>query len=160
MTALGASFSWLYPRVVSLEHSSAPAARLRETPRREAPIVIESLHDWRIRPVSPLPRSRNLFAFGAPAPKPVVVERREAPPTLSEAAPSLPPPPMLSLVGLAEDAETSGMTRTAIISGSGQLFIVKDGDAVTSRYRVASVSNGVVDLTDLQGGTTLRLVLK
>ena len=39
--------------------------------------------------------------------------------------------------------------RTAIISGDGQLFMVKEGEKVTPRYRVAKISADVVELLDL-----------
>ena len=39
--------------------------------------------------------------------------------------------------------------RTAIISGEGQLYMVKEGEAVTPRYRVAKISADVVELVDL-----------
>ena len=37
----------------------------------------------------------------------------------------------------------------AFISGGGQLFMVKEGDTVTPRYRVAKISADVVELTDV-----------
>ncbi len=50
--------------------------------------------------------------------------------------------------------------RTAIVSAPGQLFLVKEGQNVTLRYRVAKISADVVELTDLGNGATLRLALK
>jgi hypothetical protein len=67
--------------------------------------------------------------------------------------------PQFTLVGLAEDAGADGPVRTAIISGDGELFVVKEGDAVTSRYRVAKISADVVELTHSGAGTPLRLAL-
>ena len=160
--AFAASFAWLSPGNAPTEDGPASNAHGRELRRHhaESPVAIESLHDWRPRPVAPLPRVRNLFAFGAAVLKHDGVEKHvdSAQP---EVIPSLPPAtPALKLIGLAEDSGVSGPTRTAIISGIGQLFVVTEGDPVTSRYRVASVSPGMVDLTDLQTGGTLRLVFK
>jgi hypothetical protein len=159
--ACGASFAWLSPRNAPPEDGPTSNAHVREVRRHhaESPVAIESLHDWRPRLVAPLPRPRNLFAFGAAVPKHDVAEKPPVDSAPPEVTPALPPaPPALKLVGLAEDTGPSEPTRTAIISGAGQLFVVTEGDAVTSRYRVASVSPGMVDLTDLQTGGTLRLV--
>jgi hypothetical protein len=67
------------------------------------------------------------------------------------------------LIGVAEDTTTDGLVRTAIISGPGQLYVVKEGDRVTSRYRVARISPDVVELDDLArigDASVLRLALK
>ena len=62
-----------------------------------------------------------------------------------------PAPPALKLSGIAEDATPDGLVRTAILSGFGQLFLAKEGDNVTERYRVVQISSDVVELTDLDG---------
>jgi hypothetical protein len=169
MAAIAASAAWLGPR--STPPDRAPSASrpvtvpIREPSRqhRDQPIAIESLHDWQPRPATPQPRSRNLFAFAA-APRSTRAlpdqARVEAPAPAPVASPSAPPAPLLKLIGLAEDADATGASRTAIISGNGQLFVVTSGDAVTSRYRVTSVSPTLVDLMDLLTGETLRLALK
>ena len=66
----------------------------------------------------------------------------------------------LKLEGLAEDHGDQGPVRTAIISGFGDIFLVKEGDSVTLRYRVAKISADAVDLTDLTDDTPLRLALR
>jgi hypothetical protein len=67
--------------------------------------------------------------------------------------------PALKLVGIADDRQP-GAERTAIISGDdGQLFLVKAGDAVTARYKVARVADDSADLVDA-AGATVRLTLK
>jgi len=123
-------------------------------------VQIARLHD-RLRPDAP-PRqpSRNLFEFTAarqraaqptaPAPKAALTEAPAA------ARPALP----LRLSGIAEDPAEKGPVRTAIITGFGQVFLVKEGDAVTDRYRVSRITADVVELIDTAGSTTLRLALK
>ena len=121
---------------------------------------IARLHE-RLRPTTtPSQPGRNLFTFRA--------ARAQAP------APVAPPPaaaiveapveraalPTLKLAGIAEDAGDDGPVRTAIISGDGQLFMVKEGDAVTLRYRVAKISVDVVELTDLTDNSIRRLALR
>ena len=71
------------------------------------------------------------------------------PPALPDAAPLAPALPSLKLAGIAEDIEADGPIRTAIISGEGQLYMVKEGEAVTPRYRVTKISADVVELVDL-----------
>ena len=64
------------------------------------------------------------------------------------------------LAGIAEDAGADGPVRTAIISGGGQLFMVKEGETVTPRYRVAKISADVVELTDVIDNSVRRLALR
>ena len=66
----------------------------------------------------------------------------------------------MRLSGIAEDATPDGVVRTAIISGFGQLFLAKEGDPVTDRYRVVKISSDVVELTDLADRSTFRLALR
>jgi hypothetical protein len=166
LTAVGAWFVWLTPRTAPSELSPTPHAHVRDLRLAHvAPIVaVESLHDWRPRPVAPMPRARNLFAFGAAAPRRDDAARKlfalTTPPDDVPFAVSPPQAPPFSLVGLAEDPKADQPRRTAVISGGGQLFIVAEGDPVTSRYRVVSISPGTVDLTDLQTGSTFRLAFK
>jgi hypothetical protein len=136
--------------------------------RRGAELAAEvsRLHE-RLRPsATPQQPGRNLFSFVAP--KPQIPPPSEIPPrpALSEAAVVRPAAVPLRLSGIAEDvtpgaAGNPGTTiRTAIISTRGQLFLAKVGENVTARYRVARISSEVVELTDLDGGGVLRLVLK
>ena len=125
---------------------------------------IARLHE-RLRPtVSPHQPGRNLFAFHAatlrampPTPPAPLPEPRAA---LTEAAPPQPAQPSLKLSGIAEDAGPDGPVRLAFIAGEGQLFMVKEGDAVTSRYQVVKISPDVVELIDLGDHTTRRLALR
>ena len=67
---------------------------------------------------------------------------------------------MMKLSGIAEDATADGVVRTAIISAAGQLFLAKEGENVTPRFRVSKISADVVELSDLIDGSALRLALK
>ncbi|MEP7308257.1 MAG: hypothetical protein ABJA98_22365 [Acidobacteriota bacterium] len=120
---------------------------------------IARLHE-NLRP-SAVPRQpgRNLFSF-TPRPVPAPPTPPAPRPALSEPVVPRPIPPVVKLSGIAEDVTAAGVSRTAIISGFGQLFLVKEGDSVTDRYRVAKISSDVVELSDLTGGAVLRLALK
>lgn len=122
-------------------------------------VEVKRLHD-RLRPSDTPVHSRDLFRYAArtSAPAPVATAVPVAP-----AAQDLPLAPIvapLKLEGLAEDRGDQGPVRTAIISGFGDIFLVKEGDNVTSRYRVAKISPDAVELTDLTDSTPLRLALR
>jgi hypothetical protein len=151
------------------------AAATSTTTRRVAPIVpartnvidksgaqlaveIARLHE-RLRPSDTPLQTRDLFRYAArstaPRPAPVLPEPLVQP---TERSANVVSP--LKLVGVAEDPSDAGPARTAIISGFGQLFLVKEGEAVTLRYRVARVSSDAVELTDVGDNSILRLALK
>lgn len=119
---------------------------------------IARLHE-RLRPsATPRSPSRNLFTFrGAPAPTVAAPAPRAA---ITEAPVQAPPLPPLKLSGIAEDEGPDGPVRTAMISLDGQLFLVKEGDPVTPRYKVARISPDVVELTDVTDSSTRRLALR
>jgi len=121
---------------------------------------IERLHD-RLRPTATPRLGRDLFQF---APRPVAVRPLPAPilPAAAPVAVTQPAVPAITLIGVAQDATESGTTRTAIISASGQLFLVKEGDDLTlgaSRYRVRTVSSEAAELS-APDQSILRLALK
>jgi hypothetical protein len=123
-------------------------------------VEVRRLHE-RLRPSDAPLHSRDLFQYaartgpganGRPAAAPV------AAPAPEQAAPEVVAP--LKLEGLAEDQGAAGAVRTAIISGFGEIFLVKEGDNVTLRYRVAKISSEAVELTDLSTNTPLLLALR
>jgi hypothetical protein len=116
----------------------------------------------RLRPTSsPRQPARNLFAFRAGAPRAPQPAFASAPqPALLEAPPVTPALPSLKLAGIAEDTESDGAIRTAIISGEGQLYMVKEGEGVTPRYRVTKITADVVELVDLIDNSVRRLALR
>ncbi len=115
----------------------------------------------RLRPTTPPaePR-RNLFTFRATTP-PAAHDARSTPSSTIEAPAPRISEPALKLAGIAEDDGADGPDRTAIISGEGgQLFMVKQGDPVAGRYRVARISSDAVELADVNAGVVRRLVMK
>jgi lipoprotein-anchoring transpeptidase ErfK/SrfK len=111
----------------------------------------------RQQPVESPQRARDLFRFAAAAPRKTVA----APIVLSvPAEPPAPPPPAFRLIGVAEDNAAGNPVRTAIISAPDQLYVVREGERVTSRYGVARISPDVVELVDTGDSTALRLALK
>jgi hypothetical protein len=121
---------------------------------------VARLHDH-LRPSAvPQQPGRNLFSFST-RPAPVALPL-PAPPkaAVSESVATRPAAPAMKLSGIAEDVTERGVVRTAIISAFGQLFLAKEGDAVTDRYRVVKISSDVAELSDLTDGAVLRIALK
>jgi hypothetical protein len=146
------------PAVASVER-----ARPVELQGAELAAEIARLRE-RLRPTTAPSASRNLFNFSAAGRRevddgsPAAMTPSGAPAVAVRT--SDPPAPRLVLVGLAEDPSDQGPVRTAIVSGFGDIFLVKAGDAVTSRYRVVSVASDGVELSDETSGFTFRLSLK
>jgi hypothetical protein len=121
---------------------------------------IARLHEALRPSAAPRMPGRNLFTFRAApaqampdaAPRPAITEMPPASPVAA--------PPVLKLAGISEDPGENGPLRQAFISAQGQLFIVKEGESVTARYRVARISSEVVELTDLTDNTTRHLALR
>jgi hypothetical protein len=115
---------------------------------------------------APLPESnpRNPFSFGvAPrAPQPRTV--RAAVATLDDeplAVPAAPPPPVLTLMGIAEETTPEGPRRTAVIGGEGDhLFMVREGDLLGGAYKVKKISVDAVELEDVTTKAFRRLALR
>jgi hypothetical protein len=109
--------------------------------------------------LAPIPTgSRNPFRFaGEPPPS----ARLRAPkPTPAPVVPVTPPEPELRLIGVAENQAGDAIERTAIISGLGQLFLVKPGESVTSRYTVVAIGADAVELRDTETGQPRRIGLR
>ncbi len=98
------------------------------------------------------PSTRNPFRFG----KALAVQTRR--PSTAAPAAVVPAPasqqPSLHLSGIA----TEGLKRTAIISGDGQLYLVRVGELVAGLYHVASIESDAVTLSG-DDGSEIRLVL-
>jgi hypothetical protein len=109
---------------------------------------------------APVPQkpSRNPFAFAPREPRfrPAPVEE-----FVSVPPPMAPPEPAIELIGVAESQSPKGVVRTAIISAlSGELFLVKEGEVIATRYRVTGVGADAVELHDLVSGAVRRLALR
>lgn len=162
----GAVAVWLAAAATSNPRPMAPIAPTQPTVVEQSgaalAVEVRRLHE-RLRPTDAPIDSRDLFRYAArsarstpgavaPAPAPI-----EVAPALQDLAPVVAP---LRLEGLAEDRGADGPIRTAVISGFGDFFLVKEGDNVTLRYRVAKISSEAVELTDLTDNSPVRLALR
>jgi len=136
-----------------------PVPPVRVTALDRSSAVLQSeiarLHE-RIGPSASPSRSRDLFRFNLRA------ANRPSHPSAAavEAAPVAKLPPALTLIGIAEDTAESGVVRTAIVSGPGELFLVKAGELIAGRYHVDQVSADAVLLTDTTTSDSTTLALR
>jgi hypothetical protein len=98
------------------------------------------------------PSVRNPFRFAAARPPASSRRGTNAIAAAVMPAPPVTPPPALKLSGIAEDVGPDGPVRTAIVSGMGQLFLVREGDTIAARYRVVRIGSDVIELADPTGG--------
>lgn len=137
-----------------------PPARL-DTSSATLQAEITRLHA-RIGPTAVPEGRRDLFRFSARAPRPTRQAVRRPVDAVPEAAPMpavIPAVPPLALIGVAEDASPDGPVRTAIVSGLGDVFLVKPGESISGRFRVAAVSPASVDIVDITTSVQTTLTL-
>lgn len=123
---------------------------------------VSRLHE-RLAPTIVPSGSRDLFRFSArPAERRrVVASPRPAPSAVAaDAAPAAPPRPALALIGVAEDTDADTLVRTAILSGPGDVYLVKPGDTLRGQFRVEQVSADAVQLTDTASNQRFTLTLR
>ena len=65
--------------------------------------------------------------------------------------------PEITLLGIAEDPTPGGVVRTAILSTSEQLHMVREGEQVALRFLVHRITTGGVELRDLADDTLVSL---
>ena len=139
---------------------SVPPARPTALDRSSAVLQSEvaRLHE-RIGPTVGPSRSRDLFRFNVRAPQRPAPSSRPAA-AVEPAAPVVALRPALKLIGIAEDTSESGVVRTAIVSGPGELFLVKAGELIAGRFHVDQVSADAVLLTDTTTSDSTTLALR
>ena len=149
------------------------ADRTRERARPADPIptaaIAEDVHSQAARlqarmASAPVPESnpRNPFAFGA-TPRSTRDAQPDLRPAAVEAAPAdlVPPPPALTLMGIAEEYVIGGYRRTAVIGGEADaIFMVTEGDRVGDRYKVTKIGADAVELEDVVSKAFRRLALR
>jgi hypothetical protein len=102
---------------------------------------------------------RNPFRFGVPGPGIGTAGDPGEPLPPAEPFVFEPPPPSVSLAGIAEEGTGERVERTAVLSSPAGVLLVREGDVVLGQYRVVRVEGGAVELVTLADGSTLRLTL-
>jgi len=67
--------------------------------------------------------------------------------------------PVVSVAGIAEDQVDGRIQRTAVLSSPAGVLLVREGEEVLGRYRVARIESEAVELVERASGETLRLTL-
>jgi len=160
----GALIAWLAGAATTMRSPSPIAPAVSSVVEQSADALaseIARLHE-RLHPSEPPRRpARNLFTYRGAAAKPLSAPAPAPHPAVIDAPAALAPPqPSLKLAGIGEDDGPDGPIRVAFISGEGQLFMVKEGEMVTPRYRVARISADVVELQDVNDQSLRRLALR
>ena len=143
---------------------AAAAAAARDSGRATTQPTADELNQQasrlieRSRAVQFRPSERNPFQFASPRAR--AMPNAPVPNAQLPAAVAAPPaPPLLSLAGIAEDQTVDGPRRTAIISGAGELYLVREGDSLAGGFTVKSIEADTVVLHD-QSGAELRIFLR
>jgi hypothetical protein len=113
----------------------------------------------------PDPNPRNPFSFGiAPRARRAAIADDAAmvrAAVAEEAVPALPPPPALTLMGIAEETTAAGPRRTAVIAGDGDVIhMVMEGQPVGPRYKVTKIGADAVELEDVLTKGYRRIALR
>lgn len=164
----GALVVWLAAAATSPTPPSAPLAvtppAAIDRSGAELSSEIARLRE-RLRPSAQPAQARDLFRYRARAAAESAAAARNsalAPPLTLQETPARSPSEVvpLKVVGMAEDPGDAGPIRTAILSGLGDLFIVKAGDSIAGRYRVAAINADSIDLVDVSTNAPLRIPVK
>jgi hypothetical protein len=60
----------------------------------------------------------------------------------------------MMLLGIAEQTENGQRVRIAMVNGGGELWLVREGDVVSGRYRVGRIAADAVQVEDNLDGTS------
>jgi hypothetical protein len=167
LTVVGGALAALIAGAATTGYHRAPItpphrSQTDKADRSSATLAVEiaRLHE-RLRPTAaPEQPSRNLFTFRSSRRSTRLYDVEPPPVAAEPAAPVVETPAPLELIGLASDGVDTALVRTAILSGFGQLFLAKEGEAVTERFRVTRIGADVVELSDTQSPTPVRLALR
>jgi hypothetical protein len=135
----------------------------RSVAKRTEPMTVPRAEKLRERLAEPpLPSSgRNPFVYGART-APVIRDHQqhgeEAVAPQAAPVPSVPPPPVFKLTGIATNAENGVAVLTAIMSDNGLMVFVKAGDKLSNGYSVVRIDEVSATIVDASGVTqTIRL---
>jgi len=144
--------------------SNAPSIARTETAAAEIQREADRLHARLVGVGAYQEPARNPFRFrarvrSAPVPR---APRREPALTVEDLPVDPTPQPTfrMTLSGIAEDIVGEETIRTAIISTPDDVFLVKVGEQVGDRYKVAKIGSDMVELVTLDDITVVRLTLR
>ena len=109
---------------------------------------------------APLEPGRNPFVFAAVRAEPAPLGAGLRALSGTELAPSRSPGSALDLIGIAEQEQSDGVVRTAILTAPEGLLVVREGEVVGETFRVDQIDAAAVVLTHVETGGALKLDLK
>ncbi len=145
---------------VATESARAVGARTADVP---LPVGLDRLAARAATRRAYTPPRRNLFQFTGSRSAQAAQAGDAFVAALASAAAAFvaaPPPPVWQLAGIAESRDGDRIVRTAIISGQGTVFLVRDGEQLAGRFLVVRIESDTVALRDVRDGTSLTLRLK
>lgn len=154
------------------QNTPAPAATSRRTSASRVSTAGNDIEEQAVRLQARMRQepeyrapARNPFRYGErdeprPAPSSSAPIRTLEPTAIEPVVPALPPPPPVKLSGIAEDRNGDRVERTAVLSLQTGVVLVREGDTVLGRYRVARIEANAVELTDTLGGPPVRLAIR
>jgi hypothetical protein len=103
-------------------------------------------------------RAENEIAIEKPVTSPVNAKNQNPtpPPPTQPAGPPAPPPIPLKFFGFANRA---GQARQAFLLQGEDVFVAKEGDVVSRRYKVVKINNNSVEIEDLLGNNKQTIPL-
>jgi len=161
ISGAGILATWFFsmPPTSAPARVAAPAVRVPQTTASKIDIEREAarLQVQRLQEPRYTEPSRNPFRFNArrePARATAgVVEIAPAPVVLP------PPPPRITLDGVAADTMDAESQRTAVLNTDTGVVLAKEGDQVAG-YRVQKIAADAVELVKIDDGSVLRLTLR
>jgi hypothetical protein len=159
LTALIASPALLTTRTAAPTETVRPFAS-RDVASDAGVVRLEALLSKRPARAQTTATSRNPFVFATRPAPPTAAPASSPAPAIVEAPPE-PPRPPISLAAIAEQIDDGGArVRTAVLSVAGQVFLVKEGERISSRFTVTRISADVVELRDDMADAPIRLALR
>lgn len=168
VSGAGVVATWVASIVPPAQHVSAPQERSAPT-TGASDVSDEIVHEAerlaaRLHPqVAYQEPARNPFRFAGRA-------RAAAPGTLTPAQPEMSDEPLaeipetptlrVNLTGVIEDTTGGTVVRTAVLSTSGDVLLVKEGDVVAGQYNVTAITATTVELTRESDGVVVRLAIR
>jgi hypothetical protein len=120
----------------------------------------QALRTHQTEPPRFVPAARNPFSFrDRPAAAPSARAVDPVPPAPTERPPDA-IRSSLRLSGIAEEGQGASPARTAVISGGGQVLLLRDGDRFLSRFVVVRVAADAVQIKDVDSGDTFTLMIR
>ena len=164
----GLLVAWIAAANMPSQESDRAHDRARPAPAVPTASLADDVHAQAARlqarmANAPAPENhpRNPFVFGATPPPRAAAHGTVHAASVEPPLVAVPPPPALTLMGIAEESVIGGFRRTAVIGGDGDaIFMVAEGDPVGDRYKVTKIGADAVELEDVVTKAFRRLALR